>query len=70
MDFIKDNLSTIVVGAIVFSILGLALFRLIRNLRQGKTGCPCGCSGCGGRDKAKEEANCVTLRRKNHDSWA
>jgi hypothetical protein len=46
MDFIKDNLSTIVVGALVFAVLGLALFRQIRNFRRGKGGCPCGCSGC------------------------
>jgi hypothetical protein len=52
MDFIRDNLSTIIVGALVFGLLGLVLFRLIRNFRQGKTGCPCGCSGCGGRAKA------------------
>jgi hypothetical protein len=55
MDFIKDNLSdnlsTIVVGALVFGVLGLVLFRLIRDLRRGKGGCPCGCSGCGGREK-------------------
>jgi hypothetical protein len=47
MAFIRDNLSTIAVGALVFAVLALALFRLIRNFRQGKTGCPCGCPGCG-----------------------
>jgi hypothetical protein len=57
MDFIKDNLSTIVVGAIVFGVLALVLFHLIRSLRQGKGGCPCGCSGCGGREKAKRGRN-------------
>jgi hypothetical protein len=47
MDFIRDNISTIVVGAIVFGILGLALFRLIRSARRGKTICGCGnCGGC------------------------
>jgi hypothetical protein len=53
MDFIKDNLSdnlsTIVVGALVFGVLGFVLFRLIRGFRRGKGGCPCGCSGCGKR---------------------
>jgi hypothetical protein len=51
MDFIRDNLSTIVVGALVFGVLALVLFKLIRNFRQGKNACSCGCSGC--KDRAK-----------------
>jgi hypothetical protein len=49
MDFIRDNLSTIVVGALVFGVLALALFSVIRNFRRGKNACSCGCPGCGGR---------------------
>jgi hypothetical protein len=40
MDFIADNLSTIVVGALVFGILALVLFKLIRNFLRGKSACP------------------------------
>jgi hypothetical protein len=45
MDFIQDNLSTIVVGALVFGILGLTLFRLIRRIRRGQSVCA-NCNGC------------------------
>jgi hypothetical protein len=46
MNFIRDNLSTIVVGALVFGLLAAALFRLIRAARRGQCGCG-GCAGCG-----------------------
>ncbi|MDR1972444.1 MAG: FeoB-associated Cys-rich membrane protein [Treponema sp.] len=46
MNFMQENLSTIIVGTLVFALLGLILFRLIVNIRRGKTGCPCGCEGC------------------------
>ncbi|MDR1445151.1 MAG: FeoB-associated Cys-rich membrane protein [Treponema sp.] len=46
MDCIRDNLSTIVTAAVVFGILGLALFRLIRNIRRGQGSCGCGCADC------------------------
>jgi hypothetical protein len=46
MDFIHDNLSTIVTAAVVFGILALVLFRLVRNIRRGQGGCGCGCPGC------------------------
>jgi hypothetical protein len=55
MDFIRDNLSTIIVGALVFGILGFALFRLIRGSRRG--GCPCGCSGCDDPAPCKKAAH-------------
>jgi hypothetical protein len=49
MDFIYDNLSTIVVGALVFGVLGFVLFRLIRKARRGEGGCPHCCSHCEAR---------------------
>ncbi|MDR3147238.1 MAG: FeoB-associated Cys-rich membrane protein [Treponema sp.] len=51
MDFLRENLSTIVVGALVFGILGLVLFTLIRNHRR--RGCSCGCSHCNGHPPPK-----------------
>jgi hypothetical protein len=53
MDSITNNLSTIAAGAVVFGILGLALFRLIRRLRRGESACGCGgCAGCAGSGRA------------------
>ncbi|MDR1352170.1 MAG: FeoB-associated Cys-rich membrane protein [Treponema sp.] len=46
MAFIQANLSTIIVAVIVFGILGFIGFRLVRNFRQGKSPCGCGCDKC------------------------
>ncbi|MDR2747307.1 MAG: FeoB-associated Cys-rich membrane protein, partial [Treponema sp.] len=51
IDFITGNLSTIVVGALVFGVLGFVLFNLIRGFCRGKTACSCGCPGCENRTK-------------------
>jgi hypothetical protein len=47
MDFIRANLSTIIVAVVVFGILGLTGFNLLRNIRKGKSPCGCGCEKCG-----------------------
>jgi hypothetical protein len=44
MDFIRANLSTIIVAIVVFGILALVTVNLIRNARKGKS--PCGCPSC------------------------
>jgi hypothetical protein len=59
MDFITNNLSTIVVGAAVFGVLALALFRLIRRIRRGQS--PCGCAGCTGCAEGKNSARRPSL---------
>ncbi|MDR2051831.1 MAG: FeoB-associated Cys-rich membrane protein [Treponema sp.] len=47
MDFIRANLSTIIVAIAVFGVLGLISFNLVRNIRKGKSVCCCGCDKCG-----------------------
>lgn len=53
LSFLAANLSTIVVGAIVFGLTALSVRAAIRDLRSGRCagckGCPGGCSGgCSG----------------------
>jgi hypothetical protein len=51
--FIEENLSTIIIGALVLGAVAFALVRTILNLRKGKSPCGCadgcGCEGCGPR---------------------
>ncbi|MDR2798412.1 MAG: FeoB-associated Cys-rich membrane protein [Treponema sp.] len=44
--FILENLSTIIVGAVVLGIISFALVRTILNYRKGKSPCGCGCDNC------------------------
>ncbi|MDR2630612.1 MAG: FeoB-associated Cys-rich membrane protein [Spirochaetaceae bacterium] len=47
--FILENLSTIVIGAVVLGIIALALVRTILNIRKGGSACGCGCDKCPSR---------------------
>ena len=48
--FEKNELGTVLVGAVVLVIVGLLILSLVRgkikNKRAGKCGCSCGCAGC------------------------
>jgi hypothetical protein len=44
--FISENLSTILVSAVVLGFVAFALIRIILNLRKGKSSCGCGCEKC------------------------
>lgn len=51
MDWLINNLATIVISIILAVILGLIIYKLIKNKKQGKSSCGCDCSSCpmGGR---------------------
>ena len=42
------NLSTFIVGLIVFLVFTAIVVREVKNRRSGKGGCSCGCENCGG----------------------
>lgn len=44
--WISENIATIIVCAVLIAIVALIIVRLIRNKKQGKTSCGCGCSNC------------------------
>lgn len=46
MEFLRENLGTIITGIIVFVIAGSIIFKLMRDKRQGKSSCGCGCENC------------------------
>ena len=41
------NLSTFIVGLIVFLVFAAIVVREVKNRRSGKGGCSCGCESCG-----------------------
>lgn len=46
MDFIIENLATIIVGMLIFLVVGLIIRKMVRDKRAGKSGCGCGCGSC------------------------
>ncbi len=46
IDFIVNNIGSVVVGLLVLAlVIGLSV-KLIRDKKQGKSSCSCGCGGC------------------------
>ncbi len=46
LEFIQNNIGTILVGAVVLGILAFAAWKVISDKRKGKSSCSCGCSSC------------------------
>lgn len=59
MDFILNNLATIIICLVLAGIVGLILYKAVKDKKQGKSACGCNCSCCpmggachgGGKDK-------------------
>lgn len=50
LDFLKENISTIVIGLIIFAIAVGVIAKMIRDKKNGKTTCGCGCENCPSAD--------------------
>jgi hypothetical protein len=61
--FISENLSTIIIGAVVLGIIAFALVRTMLNLRSGRSPCGCGCEKCAASGTAVEEPGRPVSRR-------
>lgn len=47
MNFIMNNLGTIIVGLVVATIVGAIIVNMIRKKKNGESiGCSCGCGNC------------------------
>ena len=44
------NFATVLVGLAVFGAFAAVILRAVKNHREGKSGCSCGCGSCPGRD--------------------
>ena len=54
-EFIAENAATIITLAILSVIVGLVIFKMVQDKKQGKTSCGCGCNGCALADKCKNK---------------
>lgn len=48
MDWLANNIGTILVAAILAIIVILIIRKMIRDRRSGRRSCSCGCEGCTG----------------------
>jgi hypothetical protein len=45
-NFLKENISTIIISALVFGLMTWVVVYRIRQRKKGGGSCGCGCSGC------------------------
>jgi hypothetical protein len=58
MEFITQNIGTIAVLIVLAVIVGLVIFKMRKDKKEGKSGCGCGCGGCAMKD------SCPSLNKK------
>jgi ABC-type Mn2+/Zn2+ transport system permease subunit len=46
LEFIAQNLPTIIIGAVVFGILAAVAVKIFRDHKNHKSSCACGCENC------------------------
>jgi len=46
LSYISQNLASIVTGAIVFAVVTAAVAKMIKDKRNHKSSCACGCANC------------------------
>ena len=46
LSFLLANLSTIVIAAVLLLVVVLIVLKLVRDRKNGKTSCGCGCENC------------------------
>ena len=54
--WLQNNAGTIVVGLLVLALVAALVWKQVRDKKQGKSSCSCGCGGCALRDKCHPSA--------------
>ena len=49
MMWLSNNMSTIVVCIVLIAVVTAIIVRMIKNKKQGKSSCGCGCQNCAAR---------------------
>lgn len=46
LQWLEGNLGTIVICIVLLAVAGLIVYNLIRQKKEGKSSCGCGCANC------------------------
>ncbi|MDD6308861.1 MAG: FeoB-associated Cys-rich membrane protein [Clostridia bacterium] len=50
MTWLLHNISSIIICVVLIAVIASIIAYIVRNKRQGKTSCGCGCKSCALRD--------------------
>lgn len=51
LSWIISNLATILVTVVLLAVVALVIVHMVKDKKNGKSSCGCGCSECAMRDK-------------------
>lgn len=57
LTWITENLSTLIVSAILIAAVTAVVLSMIRGRKKGKSSCGCGCADCALRSSCHSEGN-------------
>lgn len=46
LSWLMENLATMIISAVLLLMVAAAIASMVRNKRNGKSSCGCGCAGC------------------------
>jgi len=55
LDWITQNLSTLLIALGVLCVCVAIVLKMIRDKKNGKSSCSCGCSGCAMKDSCHSQ---------------
>ena len=54
INFLTQNLATIIVFLIVVLVVALIIIKMVKDKKAGKKSCNCGCGGCPMKDSCHQ----------------
>ena len=57
IDWLIQNIQTIVICAILVSVVALIIAGMVKDKKQGRSSCGCSCSSCPMSDKCHSDAD-------------
>ena len=64
--WLTENISTVIIAVILLAALTAIAVKLIRNKKQGKSSCGCGCKNCALSGKCRCAPSESAAEQKNH----
>ena len=64
--WLTENISTVIIAVILLAALTAIAVKLIRNKKQGKSSCGCGCKNCALSGKCRCAPSGSAAEQKNH----
>ncbi|MBQ3490497.1 MAG: FeoB-associated Cys-rich membrane protein [Clostridia bacterium] len=70
LNWLSQNISTILIALGLFCLCFAIIRKILRDKKQGKTSCGCGCSGCAMKDMCHAQNPQAEQKKKSYTTKA